>query len=153
MGGRVAEEIVFGQFTTGAGNDIKQASNLARRMVTEFGMSDKHRADRLRRRRGERVPRPRLQQRHATTRRPWPIRSTTRCAVRDRAHEKAQAPALEKRPILDRLAEALLERETLDAEDVDAIVSGRELPARTRVVIPSYSGARAPGGEGEAPRR
>src|SRR5207248_6762172 len=40
MGGRVAEEIVFGQFTTGAGNDIKQASNLARRMVTEFGMSD-----------------------------------------------------------------------------------------------------------------
>src|SRR6185436_13065404 len=40
MGGRVAEEIIFGQFTTGAGNDIKQASNLARRMVTEFGMSD-----------------------------------------------------------------------------------------------------------------
>src|SRR5262249_61134896 len=40
MGGRVAEELVFGQFTTGAGNDIKQASNLARRMVTEFGMSD-----------------------------------------------------------------------------------------------------------------
>jgi cell division protease FtsH len=35
-----AEEIVFGEFTTGAGNDIKQASNLARRMVTEFGMSD-----------------------------------------------------------------------------------------------------------------
>src|SRR5262249_14764456 len=40
MGGRVAEEIVFGQFTTGAGNDIKQASNLARRMVTEWGMSE-----------------------------------------------------------------------------------------------------------------
>src|SRR6516225_408747 len=40
MGGRVAEDLVFGQFTTGAGNDIKQASNLARRMVTEFGMSD-----------------------------------------------------------------------------------------------------------------
>src|SRR4029077_4532550 len=40
MGGRVAEELVFGQFTTGAGQDTTHASNLARRMVTEFGMSD-----------------------------------------------------------------------------------------------------------------
>src|SRR5690606_38515192 len=40
MGGRVAEEIIFNQKTTGAGNDIEQATELARRMVTEWGMSD-----------------------------------------------------------------------------------------------------------------
>ena len=40
MGGRVAEEIVFGQKTTGAGNDIERATDLARSMVTEWGMSD-----------------------------------------------------------------------------------------------------------------
>jgi cell division protease FtsH len=40
MGGRVAEEIVFGQKTTGAGNDIERATELARSMVTEWGMSD-----------------------------------------------------------------------------------------------------------------
>jgi cell division protease FtsH len=48
------------EFTTGAGNDIKQASNLARRMVTEFGMSEKRSARLLRRERGPALPRPRL---------------------------------------------------------------------------------------------
>ena len=43
FGGRIAEELIFGaqNVTTGAGNDIQQATNLARRMVTEWGMSDK----------------------------------------------------------------------------------------------------------------
>ena len=41
LGGRVAEEIVFGQLTTGAGSDIEQATNIARQMVTRYGMSEK----------------------------------------------------------------------------------------------------------------
>jgi cell division protease FtsH len=40
MGGRAAEEVVFGEITTGAGNDIEQATNLARKMVCEWGMSE-----------------------------------------------------------------------------------------------------------------
>ncbi len=41
LGGRVAEEIVFGEVSTGAHNDFQRATGIARRMVTEFGMSDK----------------------------------------------------------------------------------------------------------------
>ncbi len=62
MGGRVAEELVFGQFTTGAGNDIKQASNLARAHGHRVRHERRDRPDLLRRGRGERLPRPRLHQ-------------------------------------------------------------------------------------------
>ncbi|AUX47134.1 cell division protein FtsH [Sorangium cellulosum] len=140
MGGRVAEEIVFGQFTTGAGNDIKQASNLARRMVTEFGMSDvigpiSYGADE------ESVF---LGRDFTSRRRDYSetianqIDDEVRRFILD-AHAEARRLLTDNREILERLATALLERETLDAEEVDAIVSGRELPQRQRVVIPSYS--------------
>ena len=140
MGGRVAEEIVFGQFTTGAGNDIKQASNLARRMVTEFGMSDvigpiSYASDE------ESV----FLGRDFTSR-PRNYSETVANQIDDEVrkfvlegHAEAHKLLSEQREVLERLALALLERETLDAEEVDAIVQGRELPARTRVVIPSYS--------------
>ena len=45
----------------------------------------------------------------------------------------------EKRELLDRLAHALLERETLDGDEVEALVQGQDLPQRTRIVIPTYS--------------
>jgi cell division protease FtsH len=140
MGGRVAEEIVFGQFTTGAGNDIKQASNLARRMVTEFGMSDligpiSYAAD----------------EESVFLGRDFNSRSrnyseTIANQIDDevrkfimQAQEEARTLLSEHREILDRIATNLLERETLDGEDVDALVAGRDLPERARVVIPTYS--------------
>jgi cell division protease FtsH len=140
MGGRVAEEIVFGQFTTGAGNDIKQASNLARRMVTEFGMSDligpiSYAAD----------------EESVFLGRDFNSRSrsyseTIANQIDDevrkfimQAQEEARTLLTENRAILDRLASNLLERETLDGPDVDAIVAGNDLPERARVVIPTYS--------------
>ena len=63
MGGRAAEELVFGHFSTGAANDLKQATESARRMVCSYGMSDRDRPDVARRQRPRRVPRARL--RHA----------------------------------------------------------------------------------------
>jgi cell division protease FtsH len=140
MGGRVAEELVFGQFTTGAGNDIKQASNLARRMVTEFGMSDvigpiSYASD----------------EESVFLGRDFTSRSrnyseTVANQIDDEVrkfiiegHEEARQLLSQNRDVLDRLANALLERETLDGEDVDSIVAGRDLPQRTRVVIPTYA--------------
>ncbi|AKT43430.1 ATP-dependent zinc metalloprotease FtsH [Chondromyces crocatus] len=140
MGGRVAEEIVFGQYTTGAGNDIKQASNLARRMVTEFGMSEvigpiSYASDE------ESVF---LGRDFTSRRRDYSetianqIDDEVRRFVMD-AHNEARRMLSEQRETLEKLAIALLERETLDAEEVDAIVAGRELPKRDRVVIPTYA--------------
>jgi cell division protease FtsH len=140
MGGRVAEEIVFGQFTTGAGNDIKQASGLARRMVTEFGMSEligpiAYGSDE------ENVF---LGRDFTSRRRDYSetvanqIDDEVRKFILD-AHAEAHRLLTEQREILERLATALLERETLDAEEVDAIVGGRELPERQKVVIPTYA--------------
>jgi cell division protease FtsH len=140
MGGRVAEELVFGQFTTGAGNDIKQASNLARRMVTEFGMSDvigpiSYASDE------ESV----FLGRDFTSRR-RDYSETIANQIDDEVrrfilegHAEAQRLLSEHRETLDKLAVALLERETLDAEEVDAIVAGRDLPERSKIVIPTYS--------------
>ncbi|MCK6587304.1 MAG: ATP-dependent zinc metalloprotease FtsH [Polyangiaceae bacterium] len=140
MGGRVAEEIIFGQFTTGAGNDIKQASNLARRMVTEFGMSD--------------VIGPisyAAEEESVFLGRDFSSRSrsyseTIANQIDDEvrrfileAHAEAKQLLTHHKEVLEKLAQALLERETLDAEEVDAIVGGRDLPARQRIIIPSYA--------------
>ncbi|MEO7327587.1 MAG: ATP-dependent zinc metalloprotease FtsH [Minicystis sp.] len=140
MGGRVAEEIVFGQFTTGAGNDIKQASNLARRMVTEFGMSDvigpiAYGGDE------ESVF---LGRDFTSSKRDYSetIANQIDAEVRRfviEGQEQARKLLSENRASLDKIATALLEHETLDGEDVDAIVAGRDLPARLKVIIPTYS--------------
>ena len=141
MGGRVAEELTFGQFTTGAGNDIKQASNLARRMVTEFGMSDVLGPIHY----GSDEENPFLGKEFGGSRRhdysenvANQIDDEVRRFVFE-GHETAKSLLVEKRETLDKLASALLEHETLDADDVDAIVTGRAMIDRERVVIPTYS--------------
>jgi cell division protease FtsH len=140
MGGRVAEEITFGQFTTGAGNDIKQASNLARRMVTEFGMSDTvgpihYGADE------ESVF---LGKDFSSRSRSYS--ETVANMIDDEVrrfviegHETAKRLLTEHRELLDKVAQALLERETLDAEDVDALMSGRDLSDKPKISILTYA--------------
>jgi cell division protease FtsH len=140
MGGRVAEEITFGQFTTGAGNDIQQASNLARRMVTEFGMSETvgpvhYGSDEESVFLGKEFSAPRRYYSESVAQ---TIDDEVRSFVME-GHETAKRLLTENRDKLDIMAQALLERETLDGEEVDAIVQGRDLPPRDKVVIPSYS--------------
>ena len=140
MGGRVAEEIVFGEFTTGAGNDIKQASSLARRMVTEFGMSDaigpiSYGAEEESVFLGRDLS---SRSRDYSETIANQIDSEVRKFIIE-AHDEAKAMLTEKRELLEKLAVALLERETLDAEDVDALVTGRDLLTKERVVIPTYA--------------
>jgi len=127
MGGRVAEEIVFKQKTTGAGNDIERATELARSMVTEWGMSDefgplnfssgKHEvflgrdfsnSDRLS---------------EDTARR---IDAEIRRIVTNQ-YERALSILTEHRKELEQIGEALLEYETLDGDDIDTLLRGGKL--------------------------
>ena len=139
MGGRIAEEIVFGHYTTGASNDIKQATDIARRMVTEFGMSEKlgpiaysDNDDTVFLGRDFSSGSRSYSERTAQL-----IDEEVMKLVRD-GEEEAKQLLTDHREILDRMAEVLLERETLDREEIDAIVDGRELPEGKQVRIPTY---------------
>ena len=63
-------------------------------------------------------------------------------AIVDKPYELARKIIAENRDKLDRISEMLLERETLDSEEISAAMEGRPLPARDRIVIPSWSDKR-----------
>jgi cell division protease FtsH len=119
LGGRAAEEIVYGTKTTGAENDIEQATNLARGMVTRWGMSDRLGLVQL-------APRPNPflvgQDGFGGTR---SFSEETASAIDaevqriiEESHQEARRLLTEHRKELDALAEALLARETLDEEEI-----------------------------------
>ncbi|MSP24775.1 MAG: ATP-dependent metallopeptidase FtsH/Yme1/Tma family protein [Myxococcales bacterium] len=140
MGGRVAEELVFGHYTTGASNDIKQASEIARRMVTEFGMSEKLGPVAYG---GGDEDAVFLGRDFGNSRRTYSeftaklIDEEVQALVRA-GEETAKTLLSANRPLLDKMANALLERETLDTADIDALVDGQQLAPRERVAIPTY---------------
>jgi len=140
LGGRVAEEIVFGQQTTGAQDDIKRATRLARAMVCELGMSEKLGPIAY----GENEESIFLGREMASRREDYSedtareIDQEVRRIVEEQ-YDTARRIIGDNRERLDRLAEALLERETLDSEEIEAALQGRELPKRERVIIPTWS--------------
>ena len=140
LGGRVAEEVIFNEVTTGAQDDIKRATRLAHAMVCELGMSKKMGPIAY----GENEESVFLG-REMTSRRQDYSENTAReiddevRAIVQAQHELATKVVTENREKLDRLATALLERETLDAEEIDAALEGRELPRRQRIIIPTWS--------------
>jgi cell division protease FtsH len=140
LGGRAAERIVFNEVTSGASDDIKRATNLARAMVCELGMSEKMGPLSYSESEGNV-----FLGREMGTRRDNYSEETAReidqelREIVDTQYALAVKVLEENRDKLDRLAHALLERETLDAEEIQACFDGRELPARQRVVIPTYS--------------
>ncbi len=140
LGGRVAEEIVFETITSGASDDIKRATRMARAMVCELGMSDK--LGPIAYNEGEQNV---FLGREMSSRSDSISEETAReidrevRSIIDTQLELARKVIRENRDKLDRLAEALLERETIDAEEIDASIRGEELPVRERVVIPTYA--------------
>jgi cell division protease FtsH len=129
-GGRVAEELIFGseKVTTGAAQDIEQATEMARRMVTQFGMSDAVGPVAV----GDReqqifLGREISQHREVSEQTAQMVDSEVKRILHDafrRAHDILEADL----DTLHRMAEALLERETLDRDEVDLIAEGKDLP-------------------------
>lgn len=114
MGGRVAEEIVFHDPTTGASNDIEKATSIARRMVTEYGMSATVGAIKLGQSSGEVfLGRDMGHQRDYSERLAEKVDEEVRALI-EQAHDEAWQVLNENRDILDQLATELLETETLD---------------------------------------
>jgi cell division protease FtsH len=124
LGGRVAEEIVFGEseVTTGASSDLQQVANIARQMVMRFGMSDELGPVALGRSSGNM-----FLGREIATERDF---SEETAALIDKevnrlvseAYTRAKTLLMQNRPILDRIAQMLIEKETVDAEELEEII-------------------------------
>ena len=154
FGGRVAEELVFGadKVTTGAASDIAGATELARRMVTQFGMSDKIGAIAVGDREQEIFLGRELAQRREISERTSEMVDEEVKRIIDTAYRRAREILEGKRQVLDALAAALLERETLEREDVMAVASGQALPPRRETPAALESGASAaPAAQKSAP--
>ncbi len=140
MGGRVAEELTFGEMNTGAGNDIKTATNLARKMVTEWGMSRKLGPLTY----GETEENPFLGRDMGMHRQDYSEKTAMEIDDEVRAivmegYNAAKQILTEQKDKLDLLAEALLDRETVDGSEIESILEGRPLPRREKIIIPSYA--------------
>jgi cell division protease FtsH len=128
LGGRAAEEIVFSDVTTGAANDLEQVTELARRMVTEFGMSDELGPLQYGKKHGPIfLARDLAEERNYSEEVARLIDAEVRRIV-DECYGRAKTILTENRDRLDALAEALLEHETLDAAAVKAVVETGRMP-------------------------
>jgi cell division protease FtsH len=129
MGGRAAEEIVFGHLSTGAANDLQQATRLAREMICKFGMSEKIGPVSFDDDSGDV-----FLGRDFVTRKNYSERTAEEIdeEVKDllsRLYHEARDLLVDNRESLDRIADALLERETLEAADLRRLLAGEPLPA------------------------
>ncbi len=146
FGGRVAEELIFGpsKVTTGAGSDIEQATAIARRMVTQFGMSDKIGMMAVGDREQEIFLGREFGQRREVSERTAEIVDDEVKRFIDEAHEKARKLLNDNRELLERIATALLERETIDREDIDLLAAGKSLPPQTPSTPPASPASSLP---------
>jgi len=128
MGGRAAEDLVFNRFTTGAANDLKQVTDLARRMVCSYGMNEKigpvslsdddHDVF---------LGRDFMQRKDYSERKAQEIDEEI-CKLLKSIYDEAKQLLSDHRDTLDRISHALLERETLDAAELRLLLEGKPLP-------------------------
>ena len=134
MGGRAAEELIFGHFSTGASNDLEQATASARRMICQYGMSDalgpvtygENSTDVF-------LGRDIMSQKNYSDKKAEEIDAEVTSILREKYDEALKLLA-DNRDILDRIAHALLERETLGTGDLDLLLRNLELPPLEEVI-------------------
>jgi len=140
LGGHVAEEIVFGDTTTGASNDIEKATGLARAMVTQYGMSEDlgpltfGKKDEM-----IFLGREISEQRNYSDEIAAKIDAEVRTLI-DRAYQRAKEALLAQREVLDRLAALLIEKETIESEEFESLFAGVLPPRGTSGPTPKRVG-------------
>ena len=127
MGGRIAEEIFLNQMTTGAGNDIERATEMARKMVCEYGMSRLGPLTFGKKEEQIFLGREIAQHRDFSEETARQIDAEVKSLV-DEAYRSAYGILDSRQDIMHRMAAALLERETLDGNEIRMIIEGKELP-------------------------
>jgi len=143
-GGRVAEEIFLNQMSTGAGSDIETATDLARRMVCEYGMSRLGPLTFGKKEEQIFLGREIAQHRDFSEATAQQIDQEVRRLIDD-AYQSANSILKDHADAMHRIAQALLERETIDAEEVRMLIDGTELPPmRSSLASPSEPGDGTP---------
>jgi len=126
MGGRAAEDIVFGKISTGAANDLSKATDIARRMITDYGMSTRFRNIALTQRGanmlGDRSPEPTFHREYSEATQQYIDEEMAR--IIDQRYVLAKEKLDENRLLLEKIASILLEKETLDEKEFRALMAG-----------------------------
>jgi cell division protease FtsH len=135
FGGRVAEELVFGRdrVTTGAASDIQKATHVARRYVTQWGLSEAIGPIQVGDNEQELFLGREIQHRREVSEQTAQLVDAEVKRVIDRAYERATAVISDNLDLLHAIAAALLDRETLTREDFLVLVRGEKLPPRTPI--------------------
>jgi cell division protease FtsH len=135
LGGRSAEEIAFEEISTGAQNDLQRATDIARAMVTEFGMSDTLGAVNYNgHKRGSFLETPFMQERGTYAEETAVAIDNEVKRILTEAHETARRLLRQRRETLDRLSERLLEKEVIESEELKAILG--PLPPKDSDALP-----------------
>jgi len=123
LAGRAAEQVVFGRVTNGAANDLEKATSLARAMVFEYGMGDAVSSRTVR------------ADNYALSEETKRLRDAEQARLTDEAFEEAIRLLTTYRADLDRLSAALLEKETLNKEELDELLAHVEPASRAAETI------------------
>ena len=123
LAGRAAEHIVFGRITNGAANDLERVTQIARSMVFEFGMSEIAPARTMR------------ADNYALSEETKRLRDSEQARLTDYAYDEAQRLLFKHRAALDRVAEALLEKETLDRSELEALLADVKAESRSSETV------------------
>ncbi len=130
LGGTLAEEIMLGDYSTGAQNDLERATEIARSMVMDYGMSKLGRVNYRENPRASYINEPRLMQtRTHSERTAWEIDQEIR-SILEGLFEKTKTLIEDRRETLQKLTEYLLEKEVMDTDELRAVIEGEPLPVR-----------------------
>jgi cell division protease FtsH len=133
LGGRLAEELIFGEeeVTTGAAQDLQQVARVARQMVTRFGMSDRLGPVALGRQQGNMfLGRDIMAERDFSEETAAAIDEEVRKLV-ETAYQRSKEVLQNNRHILDQLAQILVEKETVDAEELQELLANNDVKTAT----------------------
>jgi len=123
LAGRAAEELVFGRVTNGAANDLEKVTEIARRMVFEYGMSEVASARTMR------------ADNYALSEESKRVRDSEQARLTDNAYEEATRLLVKHRVALDRVANGLLEKETIEREELDAMLDDIVVESRSAETV------------------